>query len=448
MRKIIEKALAKGAERCEVFYLNSLETEVEYEASKLKNLSNTEETGFALRLVKDGRLGYATTTKADGLDRLVDDAIATSTCGETAEFGFAGATDITGAELVDARVKELSVEEMMKRSEDAIAKLLDYESEINAESGTTRRIQTVGVATSEGFESSQERTLYQFYISGRLIEGDNMLDAGGYYGGTSLDAGGPKLVDETIEDFRNGRTNVNVSSGPTTVILTPRAVADVMMTMNYGVNGSIVERGISPLTGKLGETIFDERVSLYDDGLMETGYSSARVDDEGVPMQRTTLVDGGVLRNFLTDLRTAAKLDLPATGNGLKLKRLIQTKELGKMPTSEITNWEMAGGETPYAELLAGVGDGVIVDGIMGIMMGNLVAGDFAGNVVLGFKVEGGKIVGRVKDTMIAGNVYKLLKDQLVDLSSEVTRVGLMGFIGSHRYPHLLLKDVSISSKG
>jgi PmbA protein len=68
--------------------------------------------------------------------------------------------------------------------------------------------------------------------------------------------------------------------------------------------------------------------------------------------------------------------------------------------------------------------------------------------VSFGLKVEGGKIAGRVKDTMIAGNIYKLLKDQLVDLSSEVTRVGLMGFIGSHRYPHLLLRDVSISSKG
>ena len=451
MRKIIEKALAKGAERCEVFYLNSLETEVEYEASKLKNLSNTEETGFALRLVKDGRMGFATTTKADGLDRLVDDAIATSACGETVEFAFAGASDasdVAGAKLVDERIKELSIEEMMKRSEDAIAKVLDYEGEINAESGTKRRIQTTSVATSEGFESTQERTLYQFYIAGRLIEGDNMLDAGGYYGGTSMDAGGPKLGDEAIEDFRNGRTNVNVTGGPTTVILTPRAVADVMLTMNYGVDGSIVERGISPLTGKLGETIFDERVSLYDDGLMETGYSSALFDDEGVPMQRTTLVNGGVLRNFLTDLRTAAKLDLPHTGNGLRLKRLIQTKDLGKMPTTEITNWEMAGGDTPYAELLAGVGDGVIVDSIMGIMMGNLVAGDFSGNVAFGLKVEGGKIVGRVKDTMIAGNIYKLLKDQLVDLSSEVTRVGLMGFIGSHRYPHLLLKDVSISSKG
>ena len=448
MRKIIEKALAKGAERCEVFHLNSLNTDVDYEASKLKNLANTEETGYALRLVKDGRMGYATTTKADGLDRLVDDAIATSTCGDTAEFGFAGAAKVAGVKLVDERVKKLSIEEMMKRSEDAIAKLRDYEGEINAQSGTTRRVQTVSVATSEGFESSQERTLYQFYLTGTLIEGDNMLEAGGYYGGTAMDAGGSRLVDETIQDFVNGRTNVGVSSGPTTVILTPRAVADVMMTLNYGVDGSMVERGISPLAGKLGETVFDERVSLYDDGLMASGYGSGAFDDEGVPMQRTPLFEAGVLKNFLTDLRTAAKLNLPATGNGLKLKRLIQTKDLSKMPTSEITNWEMSGGEKPYAELLAGVADGVIVDSIMGIMMGNLVAGDFSGNVALGFKVEGGKIVGRVKDTMIAGNVYKLLKNQLVDLSSEVTRVGLMGFIGSHNYPHILLKDVSISSKG
>ena len=65
------------------------------------------------------------------------------------------------------------------------------------------------------------------------------------------------------------------------------------------------------------------------------------------PEPRGALVENGVLRSFLTDLRTAAKLDLPATGNGLKLKRLIQTKDLGKMPASEITNWEMAGGMRP-----------------------------------------------------------------------------------------------------
>ena len=66
-------------------------------------------------------------------------------------------------------------------------------------------------------------------------------------------------------------------------------------------------------------------------------------------MQRTPLIDGGVLKSFLTDLRTAAKLDMPLTGNGLKLKRLVQTKELGAMPAPEITNWTMSGGEKPYA---------------------------------------------------------------------------------------------------
>jgi len=448
MREIIEKAQAKGAERCEVFYLNSLNTEVEYEASKLKNVSNTEETGYALRLVKDGRLGFATTTKSGGIDRLVEDAFATATCGDKVDYSFAGLSDVREVPVVDPAITDLSLEDMMTRSEDAIAKVLDYESEINASSGTIRRSQTVEVATSEGFEGTQERTLYQFYVYGLLIEGDNMLECGAYYGGTALDAGGDGLVNKAIEDFTYGRTNVDVSSGPTTVILTPRAVSDVFMTLNYGLNGSIVERKMSPVAGRVGETIFDERVSLYDDGLLSAGYSSALFDDEGVPMQRTPLVEDGVLRGFITDLRTAQKLDMPLTGNGLKLKRLVQTKELGTMPSPEITNWTMAGGEKPYAELLSEIGSGVIVDSIMGIMMGNLVAGDFSGNVELGFKVDGGKILGRVKDTMIAGNVYTLFKDNLVALSKEVVRTGLMGFIGSHEYPYIVLRDVSISSKG
>jgi PmbA protein len=447
MREIIRKAMASGAERCEVFYLNSLNTEVEYEASKLKNVSNTEETGYALRLTKDGSLGFATTTKADGMDRLVDDALATAACGDPIEYEFAGQSGLPDLATVDPAVSELSLEDMMKRSEDAIGRVLDYESEVNAGSGTVRRLQTVEVATSEGFEGKQERTLYQFYIEGLLIEGDNMLNCGAYYGGSAMDESGDGLVEKAIGDFRHGRKNVEMRSGPTTVILTPRAVSDVFLTLNYGLNASMVERRISPLTGKIGETIFDERISVCDDGLLSAGYSSGLFDDEGVPMQRTTLIENGVLVSFITDLRTAHKLDLPLTGNGLKLKRLVQTKELGTMPSPEITNWTMHGGDTPYAELLAGVSEGVIVDSIMGIMMGNLVAGDFSGNVDLGFKVEGGEITGRVKDTMIAGNVYRLFKDNLVALSSEVTRTGLMGFIGSHEYPYVVLRDVSISSK-
>lgn len=447
MREIIEKAAGKGAERCEVFRLSSLKTDVDFETGRLKGVSRTEESGVAVRVMKGGRIGLATSTRLDDVGRIADEAIATAAFGEVAEHGFAVSAKPPAPKIVDRRIEELATDAMIKRMAEWVARIRDYEKQINVGATTRRDVQEVSVATSDGFHGEYRRTQYQFYIGGRLIEGTNMLDAGGYYGGSALDDGGSAIIDRVLEDFRNGRTNVSVPGGPTTVLFTPHAMVDVMMTLNQGMSGSMVERKVSPLAGKLGQTIFDERVTLHDDGTADAGYSSAPFDDEGVPMQRTPLVVGGVLKGFLTDLRTSKKLGLAPTGNGLRLKRLVQTKDLGKIPEPEITNWEMAGGDIPHAELLARMKNGVIVDSIMGIMMSNLLAGDFSGNVALGFKVENGRIAGRVKDTMVAGNVYKLLKDNVVAISREVERVGLMGFIGSHKYPYVLLRDVSISTK-
>jgi len=447
VREIIERAARKGAERCEVFRLTSLRTDVTFETGRLKGVARTEESGVAVRVVKDGRIGLATSTRLDDLDRIAEDAVATSAFGEKAEHGFAQAAKLPAPAIADPRIEGLTTDDMIGRMADSVSRILGYEKKINAEALTRRDVHEISITTSDGFDGSFKRTQYQFFVGGRLIEGTNMLDAGGYYGGTALDAGGPAIVDGILEDFRNGRKNASVSGGPTMVLLTPRALVDVMMTLNQGVNGSMVERKVSPLTDRLGQTVFDERVTIHDDGVADAGFSSAPFDDEGVPMQRTPLVVDGVLKGFLTDLRTAHKLRLPATGNGLRYKRLTQMKDLGKVPDPEIRGWDMAGGDTPRAELMARMKSGVIVDSIMGIMMSNLLAGDFSGNVALGFKVENGRIVGRVKDTMVAGNVYKLFKDNIVGLSKEVERVGLMGFIGSHSYPYVLLRDVSISTK-
>jgi len=448
VRKIIEKAMAKGASGCEVFYLNSLRTSVDFETGRLKGVSRTEEKGATLRLVKDGRTGLATTTKLDDTDRIVDDAIATSAFGEKAAFEFAGASELPDVCAASGEVREFEVDTAIKQTEAEIAQVLDYESEINIGGGTFVDLQEIRVATSEGFDATFKRTLYKHYLGGRLIEGTNMLDAGGYFGSTVVDTEPEKLVHDVLTQFKLGRTNVGTKTGPTTVLFTPSAVADVFMTLYLGVSGSIVDRGISPLEGKIGETVFDERVTIHDDGLLKNGYEAAPFDDEGAPMQTTAVVENGVLKNFLTDLRTAKKLDLPRTGNALRAKRLVLTKDLGKVPAPEVTNWVMAGGEKPHEELVAGIKDGVIVDSIMGVLMSNLTAGDFAGNVAYGLKIENGKTTGRVKDTMVSGNIYKLLKDNLLEISSDVELVGRLGFFGSHYFPYLLMKDVPIATKG
>ena len=77
----------------------------------------------------------------------------------------------------------------------------------------------------------------------------------------------------------------------------------------------------------------------------------------------------------------------------------------------------------------------------MGAGQGNTLGGDFSGNVLLGFKVENGEIVGRVKDTMVSGNVYKLLKT-IVDIGNDSKWVG-----GSLRTPSFCFNDVSVASR-
>lgn len=447
MKEIIEKAMAKGASSCELFHLSSVRTDVDYEAKRLKSVQSTEERGAALRVIKDGRFGFATSTKLEEAERLANDAIATAEYGDEATFDFAGEAALPEVPIYDEKVAGLGVEDMMTRAEDGIARILEYDGKINAESSSQRMIQTVRVLTSEGLEASFERTLYKFYLGGRLVEGTNFLDCSAYYGGSALDVDGSHLVENVIRDFKRGRKNADVTSGPTNVLFTPQAVADIMMALHAAVDGSIVDRGISPLGDKLGQTVYDPRITIYDDGLAKDGYGTGRFDDEGVPMQRTPVVENGVLSSFLTDLRTSHRLDLPRTGNGIRARRLVLTKDLGKIPAPEITNWEMAGGEKPHEELVSDMEDGVVVDSIMGVLMSNLIAGDFSGNVAYGLRVTGGKIQGRIKDTMVAGNLHRLLKDNVVAISSDVERVGQLGFVGSHKYPYLLLSDVAISAK-
>ena len=91
--------------------------------------------------------------------------------------------------------------------------------------------------------------------------------------------------------------------------------------------------------------------------------------------------------------------------------------------------------------MLADIKEGLIVEQLMGASQGNVLAGDFSGNVLLGYKVENGEIVGRVKDTMVSGNIYETL-----------TGLGAIGcdgrwVSGIMKIPHLYCTGVAVSAK-
>ncbi len=85
--------------------------------------------------------------------------------------------------------------------------------------------------------------------------------------------------------------------------------------------------------------------------------------------------------------------------------------------------------------------EGLVIEQLMGAEQGNVLGGDFSGNVLLGYKIENGKIVGRVKNTMVSGNVYQVLKE-IAALGKEAKWVG-----GGVYTPHIYCPSLAVASK-
>jgi PmbA protein len=98
-------------------------------------------------------------------------------------------------------------------------------------------------------------------------------------------------------------------------------------------------------------------------------------------------------------------------------------------------------GDATFEEMVRGTKEGLVVEELMGAGQGNVMSGDFSGNVLLGYKIEDGEIVGRVKDTIVAGNVHEALR-RLAAIGQAGRWVG-----GSLFTPPLLFERLSVSAK-
>ena len=98
-------------------------------------------------------------------------------------------------------------------------------------------------------------------------------------------------------------------------------------------------------------------------------------------------------------------------------------------------------GGVSTADMSASIDDGVLVEQLLGAGQGNVLGGEFGGNVLLGYRIVNGEIAGRVKDTMISGNVYEALKE-IAALGGEPEWVG-----GALSTPPICCDGVTVSSK-
>ncbi|MHC5079442.1 MAG: metallopeptidase TldD-related protein [Planctomycetota bacterium] len=212
------------------------------------------------------------------------------------------------------------------------------------------------------------------------------------------------------------------------MILTPMGLTILLWTLRLGLDGKNVLLGSSPLAGRLGERIAVPEFSLVDDPLVDLASGSSARDGEGVPRRIVPLIEEGVVKNFLYDLDTASRAGVETTGHG---------------ESREPTNWRVCRGGVPLETLVGELEEGLLVEHVLGLGQGNAMAGEFSVNVAQGYKIEKGEIVGRVKDVMVAGNVYDALMD--IDALSAEEEWNPGWFEGS--FPYVRVGRLSVIGK-
>jgi PmbA protein len=238
-----------------------------------------------------------------------------------------------------------------------------------------------------------------------------------------------------VEQLELAKHTVPAPQGEVPVIFTPHAIAYLLMPLTSAVNGRTVLQGASPLQGKLGAQLLDPRFSLWDDPTVPLRPDSRSADDEGVPSRKTKLIERGVPQGFLYDLQTAGLAGAQTTGSA--------SRGLSSLPAPSTSVIFIEKGDTPYARMIADIKDGLIIEQLLGAGQGNVVGGEIGGNVLLGYRIQNGQVTGRVKDTVVAGNVYTALSaGKLIALSDTQEWVS-----GSLLTPAIACMGLTVSAK-
>jgi len=417
----LSKARHAGAEVAEVYSSRSLSHPVFFEANRLKQLESAESEGVALRVWQGGRSGLAVAYGPVDPDILVEKALALAALNPPQPLYLAPPHQTTQISLCT----NFEVEQLIEWGKTAIAEVRDQFPEVLCSGELSWGTETMRLLNSQGLDCQWTESSLSYYLGVEWIRGDDFLAI--YDGEQRRDRAD---LEGVVRNLRQrlwwAQENQAIAPGRMPILLTSNAASLLWETVGAALNGKRVAEGSSPWADKLGQTVAVANLNLWQDP-SQIPYDCP-FDDEGSLTQRLSLIEGGQVGQFYTDLETAAKLGQPPTGNGFRAG-------LGSYPSPSLVNLIVQSGETRFDQLLAQLGNGLVVDQLLG--GGADISGDFSVNVELGYRLENGQITGRVKDTMISGNVYDLLR-QIQTIGGD------RRWQGSCATPSIIVDNVSV----
>lgn len=409
----VKRALKYG-EMAEVYIEREKTLEVEIQRDLIDFGKIESMTGIGIRILKEGRMGFAYTSDPGGVDAAVRMAAQNLRLADPDEnFGFSEPSTYPSVKGIhDRSFSDLEVEDSVEMAGRMIERVLEEGCKPTSGGFTASRIETF-IVNSEGIEASSASTGFSGHIS-VTVEGNGMKTTA-YESDSSckLDIDPEWIAGRACRIAKDSLGGRSIEGGKIPAVLDYHAAAGLLGTFAAAFSADNVQRGRSVLADRLGSRVTSEGLSVYDDGTMEGGLGSAPFDGEGTPSQRTVLVEDGILRGYLHNIYTASKGRTGSTGNGLR--------GYMEVPAVSTTNLILEFNRKIQLEDFMGI----FVTDVLGAHTANPISGDFSVEANNAFMVDAGEFTP-VKKAMLSGNIFELMMNAS---STDLERRQVGGFV-------------------
>ena len=409
---LITKAKKRGADAADALLVNSTSISHAERLGQTERLERSEARDLGLRVFfgKQQAVVSSNDWQAETLDDLVDRAVAMAkVVPEDPYCGLADADQLFTGDLPELDIFDSTepapeaLIERAKAAEEAARAVKGVTNSEGAESSWS--LNDVTLAASNGFSGGYEISRHGVGVSVIAGEGTGM-ERDYEFSSTVHES---DLDDSTAVGKAAGERAVKRLSprkGPTLkapVVYDPRVSHGLIGHLASAINGSSIARGTSFLKDAMDTKVFADGITITDDPHRKRGLRSKPFDAEGLANQSMSLIEDGVLKSWILDLRSARQLGLTSTARA--------SRGVSGPPSPSVTNLYLVAGTDTPAVLISDIDSGFYVTELMGFGI-DMVTGDYSRGAA-GYWIEKGEIAYPVSEMTVAGN----LKDMFLNLT-------------------------------
>lgn len=401
--ELVQYAKKQGADQVQINAGRNSNFNVQVREGEIEELKEAGSTGISLKIIKDEKVAdaYSSDLSEDTLRKLVDNAVKRAQYTSKDPNSKLPELEKLTVSPESLKLYDESVEAEPPENKIAVSKQLekillsDKRVKVSLGSGYGTSYGEKVVVNSNGFSNSYKYSSASCYVYGQAGEDqNNMFEDGWSDTARAIGKLDPpeKIAKTAIERVVRLIGAKKIKSQNVPIVFDNTMASSLLRFLASCLYGSSIYTKRSFLAGKIGEKIAGDNITVIDDGTLPARPGSRPFDSEGVPTRKNSIIENGVLKNYLLDSYSANKLNMKSTGNA-----------------SGTTNFYIQPGSTPQEDIIKSVEKGLFLTKTIG--QGTVPTSGDISKGAFGLWIENGRLTYPVAEITFSGNLGDALKN-------------------------------------